>query len=93
MLTIPPSVKVFLAVGVTDMRKSIEALAILVCDVLEEDPTPAICLPPVTVGAKSTRSCSGNATASGCSAGAWSASTSPGRSVPNRRRDHGGVGA
>lgn len=38
MLTIPPSVKVFLAVGVTDMRKSFDTLYALVQSVLLEDP-------------------------------------------------------
>ena len=34
----PPSVRVFVARGVTDMRKSFDSLAALVCDVIAEDP-------------------------------------------------------
>ena len=38
MLSLPPSVRVFAARGVTDMRKSFDTLAALVCDVVDEDP-------------------------------------------------------
>lgn len=38
MITIGEHTKVFLAGGVTDMRKSIDGLSYLVADVLEEDP-------------------------------------------------------
>lgn len=38
MLSLPPSVRIFLARGVTDLRKSFDTLASLVCDVIEEDP-------------------------------------------------------
>ena len=38
MLSLPPSVRVFVARGVTDMRKSFDTLAALVCDVIDEDP-------------------------------------------------------
>ena len=38
MLSLPPSVRIFLARGVTDMRKQIDGLAALVEHVLEEDP-------------------------------------------------------
>jgi transposase len=38
MLSLPPSVRVFVARGATDMRKSFDALAALVCDVIAEDP-------------------------------------------------------
>ncbi len=38
MLSLPPSVRVFVARGVTDMRKSFDTLAALVCDVVDEDP-------------------------------------------------------
>lgn len=38
MLTLPPSVKVFLAAGATDMRKSFDGLAGLVHATLEQDP-------------------------------------------------------
>ena len=38
MLSLPPSVKIFIARGVTDLRKSFDTLAVLVCDVIEEDP-------------------------------------------------------
>ena len=39
MLSLPPTVRVYLAAGVTDMRKAIDGLAALTRDVLEEDPT------------------------------------------------------
>lgn len=38
MLSLPPSVRVFAARGPTDMRKSFDTLAALVCDVIDEDP-------------------------------------------------------
>jgi transposase len=38
MLNLPPSVKVFIAVEATDMRKSIDALSGMVKDVLLKDP-------------------------------------------------------
>ncbi len=38
MLSLPPSVRLFVARGVTDMRKSFDTLAALVIDVIEEDP-------------------------------------------------------
>ncbi len=38
MLTLPQSVKVFLAAGATDMRKSFDGLSGLARGVLEEDP-------------------------------------------------------
>lgn len=38
MLNLPPSVKVFIASGATDMRKSIDALSFMVQDNLQEDP-------------------------------------------------------
>ena len=38
MLSLPPSVRIFVARGATDMRKSFDTLAALVCDVIAEDP-------------------------------------------------------
>lgn len=38
MLTLPPSVRIYLARGVTDMRKQIDSLAALVEHVLDKDP-------------------------------------------------------
>ena len=38
MINIGRHTKVFLATGVTDMRKSIDGLSVLVIDVLEDDP-------------------------------------------------------
>ena len=38
MLSLPPSVRLFVARGVTDMRKSFDTLAALVIDVIDEDP-------------------------------------------------------
>lgn len=38
MLNLPPSVKVFVATEVTDMRKSIDALSYQVKDVLQKEP-------------------------------------------------------
>ncbi len=38
MISIGSHTRVFLAVGVTDMRKSIDGLSVLVVDVLEADP-------------------------------------------------------
>jgi transposase len=38
VLSLPPSVRVFMARGATDMRKSFDTLAALVCDVIDEDP-------------------------------------------------------
>ena len=38
MLSLPPSVRIFVARDATDMRKSFDTLAALVCDVIDEDP-------------------------------------------------------
>lgn len=38
MLSLPPSVKLFVARGATDMRKSFDTLAALVIDALDHDP-------------------------------------------------------
>ncbi len=38
MLSLPPSVRIFIARGATDMRKQIDGLAALVEHVLQEDP-------------------------------------------------------
>ena len=38
MLSLPPSVRLFIARGATDMRKSFDTLAALVIDVIDEDP-------------------------------------------------------
>lgn len=38
MLSLPPAVRIFVARGATDMRKSFDTLAALVCDVIDEDP-------------------------------------------------------
>ncbi len=38
MLSLPPSVRVFVARGPTDMRKSFDTLAAVVCEVVDEDP-------------------------------------------------------
>ena len=39
MLTLPPSVRIYLASGVTDLRKSFDGLSGLVRTILFEDPT------------------------------------------------------
>lgn len=38
MLSLPPAVRIFVARGATDMRKSFDTLAALVCNVIDEDP-------------------------------------------------------
>lgn len=38
MLSLPPSVKIFVARGATDLRKSFDTLAAVVCEVIDEDP-------------------------------------------------------
>jgi len=38
MLSLPPSVRLFVARGATDMRKSFDTLAALVIDVVQQDP-------------------------------------------------------
>lgn len=38
MLSLPPAVRIFVARGATDMRKSFDTLAALVIEVIEEDP-------------------------------------------------------
>ena len=38
MLSLPPSVRIFIARGATDLRKSFDTLAAVVCDVIDEDP-------------------------------------------------------
>lgn len=38
MLSLPPSVRLFVARGATDMRKSFDTLAALVIEVIDEDP-------------------------------------------------------
>ncbi len=38
MLSLPPSVRIFVAVGATDLRKSFDTLSVLVKEVLRQDP-------------------------------------------------------
>ena len=38
MLSLPPSVRIFVARGATDLRKSFDTLAALVCEAIDEDP-------------------------------------------------------
>lgn len=38
MLSLPPSVKIFIARGATDLRKSFDTLAAVVCEVIDADP-------------------------------------------------------
>jgi len=38
VLSLPPSVRIFVARGATDMRKSFDTLAAVVCEVVDEDP-------------------------------------------------------
>jgi len=38
MLNLPPAVRIFIARGVTDLRKSFDTLAAVVCEVIDEDP-------------------------------------------------------
>lgn len=38
MLSLPPSVRIFVARDATDLRKSFDTLAALVCEVIDEDP-------------------------------------------------------
>lgn len=38
MMTVPPGVKIHLALGFTDMRKSFDGLSVMVQEVLKEDP-------------------------------------------------------
>lgn len=38
MLTLPPSVRIFLAVGATDLRKGFDSLAAVAREVLRQDP-------------------------------------------------------
>jgi len=38
MLNLPPSVRIFIARGATDLRKSFDTLAAVVCEVIDEDP-------------------------------------------------------
>jgi transposase len=38
MLNLPPSVKVYVATDITDMRKSIDSLSILVQEILKQNP-------------------------------------------------------
>jgi transposase len=38
VLSLPPSVRVFVARGATDMRKSFDTLASVVCETVDEDP-------------------------------------------------------
>ena len=38
MLSLPPSVRIFVCRQPTDMRRSFDALAVQVCDIIQEDP-------------------------------------------------------
>ena len=38
MLSLPPSVRIFVALGATDLRKSFDTLSVLVKEVLRQDP-------------------------------------------------------
>jgi transposase len=43
MITVPAGVRVYLALGATDMRKGFDGLSLLAQEVLREDPSPGIC--------------------------------------------------
>lgn len=45
MIPLPPSTRVYLACGATDMRKGFDGLAVLVQQVLEQSPILAHCSP------------------------------------------------
>ena len=51
MLTISPAVRIYLATGATDLRRSIDGLAALVRQRFELEPTSGICSCFATVGA------------------------------------------
>ena len=38
MLSLPPAIRIFVARGATDLRKSFDTLAAVVCKVIDEDP-------------------------------------------------------
>lgn len=50
MIPVPSNTQVWLAAGVTDMRRGFNTLAAQAQQVLEEDPTPGICLCSVAAG-------------------------------------------
>ena len=49
MIAPPPGVRVWLAAGVTDMRKGFDGLAALVQQHLGQDPSAGSCLPSAVV--------------------------------------------
>jgi len=52
MLTLPGSVRVFVAQGATDLRRSFDRLSAQVQEVLRQDPLPCVCVlePPTQSG-------------------------------------------
>lgn len=69
--------QVWLAPGATDMRKSIDALAVMAQHVIGQDPLgPHVFVWAAAGAGTASRSCIGIGTGSGCSTSAWS----PGRS-------------
>ncbi len=43
MIPLPPSTRIFLACGATDMRKGFDGLAVMTQQVLEQSPIPVRC--------------------------------------------------
>ncbi len=72
MMTIRAGVKVHIALGVTDMRKGLDGLAMLVQEVLKQDPFTGL------------RSCSGTERVCACSRSGWRTVTSRGPAPTNR---------
>ena len=79
MMLVPSGVRVHIALGVTDMRKGLDGLAMLVQGVLEHrTPSRGICSPSVAARPISSRSCSGTAPVYACSPSGWRTDASPG---------------
>lgn len=51
MIPVPSGVRVWLAVGRTDMRRGMNGLALQVQEAMKRDPQPAICMSSVAVAA------------------------------------------
>ncbi len=83
MMLVPAGVKVHIALGVTDLRKGLDGLAMLVQGGWNRIPSRGICSLFAAARPTSSRSCSGTAPVYACSRSGWRKGASPG---PERTR-------
>ncbi len=83
MILVPAGVKVHIALGVTDLRKGLDGLAMLVQGGWNRIPSRGICSLFAAAGPISSKSCSGTGRVFASSPSGWRKGASPG---PERTR-------